>query len=181
MSYISHIHCASLKNHTQASTITFQAILIPNAVSWVCMWLASCVVAIGSRHQVRSACERGVDELHLVLCERGAHVLHQIVYETGTYVLHAHINTPTTQEHIRRQLVERGALWIPYAVSPATLQRWWAGRHTELAQRGVDALSDEQVLELALAKLQVCVMGALMMMMVMMVRRRRRRRRRRET
>lgn len=36
----------------QASTITFQAILLPNAVSWLCMWVASGVVAIGSRHQV---------------------------------------------------------------------------------------------------------------------------------
>ena len=60
------------------------------------------------------------------------------------------------QEGLRRQLLQQGgALWVPHAVPQATLQRWWATRQAELAQRSVDAMNDRDVVAMALARMQV--------------------------
>lgn len=66
------------------------------------------------------------------------------------------MDIPTWQEAIRRQLLqEQGALWVPHAVPQTTLQRWWATRQAELAQRSVDAMDDGDALAMALARMQV--------------------------
>ena len=49
------LHVGACTPGPQTSTITFEAILLPNAVSWAAMWLASCLIAAGSRYQARAS------------------------------------------------------------------------------------------------------------------------------